>query len=59
MKVLAICIKTYIEEDDLQEFLDGERKSLNEENIFREGKEYLVIEKYYDKKYFKLVEQVS
>ena len=30
MKVLAICIKTYIEEDDLQEFLDGERKSLND-----------------------------
>jgi hypothetical protein len=59
MKVLAICIKTYIAEDDLQEFLDGERKSLNEENIFREGKEYLVIEKYYDKKYFRLVENAS
>jgi hypothetical protein len=59
MKVLAICIKTYIQEDDLQEFLDGTRESLSQESIMREGKEYLVIEKYYNKKYFRLVESAS
>lgn len=59
MKVLAICIKTYIAEDDLDDFLEGRIKSLNEENIFRKGKEYMVIAEYYDKRYFKLVENVS
>ena len=55
MKVLAICIKTYIAEDDLDAFLEGRIKSLNEENIFRKGKEYLVVKEYYDKRYFKLL----
>jgi len=55
MKVLAICIKTYIAEDDLQEFLDGKRKSLTQESVFFEGKKYFVIKEYYDKRYFKLL----
>lgn len=59
MKVLAICIKTYIAEEDLDDFLEGRIKSLNEKNIFRKGKEYMVIAEYYDKRYFKLVENVS
>jgi hypothetical protein len=59
MKVLAICIKTYIAEDDLDQFLNGEIRILTEDSIFRKGQEYYVIAEYYNKKYFKLVENVS
>ena len=58
MKVLAICIKSYIDEDALREFLDGKKRSLNVYNLFRKGQEYYVVEKYYNKKYFKLVENL-
>ena len=55
-KVLAICIKSYISEDDLDLFLEGELEILTQENVFRKGQTYLVFPQYYDKNYFKLID---
>ena len=56
MSVLAVCKKTYINEDDLREFLEGKTKTLYQQSVFRKGQEYIVIKEYYNKKYFKEVE---
>jgi hypothetical protein len=55
MKVKAICIKTYIEEYALYNFIEGTIESLNKDNLFIKGKEYIVIKEWYDKDYFKLL----
>ena len=53
----AICIKSYVDEEDLRLFIEGELKVLTESSIFREGYEYLVQEVYYDRKYFTLIKE--
>tara|TARA_R110000822_G_scaffold103756_3_gene230469 strand:+ start:354 stop:527 length:174 start_codon:yes stop_codon:yes gene_type:complete len=55
MQVKAICLKSYIQEDDLRDFLEGKILFLSQDNVFIKGKEYLVVDKYYNKKYFKLI----
>ena len=37
MKKLAICLKTYIDEDALDAFLEGEIKTLKQKDICRKG----------------------
>ena len=59
MKKLAICTKTFLDEEDLDRFLNDELKNINDIRVFRKGQEYMVVDKYYDKNYFKLVEYSS
>lgn len=53
-KVKAICIKQYIDEDDLYNYNEGEI-SFNEIKHYEKGKEYLVMKNYYDKNYYELI----
>ena len=59
MKKLAICLKTYLDEDDLEMFLNDELENITDIGVFRKGQRYMVVEKYYDKNYFKLVEEIK
>ena len=59
MKKLAICLKTFLDEEDLDRFLNDELKNITDIGVFRKGQQYMVVEKYYDKNYFKLVEEIS
>ena len=53
----AICIKSYVDEEDLRLFMEGELKVLTEASIIKEGYEYLVQEVSYDRKYFTLIKE--
>jgi len=51
----AICIKSYIDEDDLREFERGE-KELHDCKVYHKGTVYMV-RAMYNKKYFKRIEK--
>lgn len=50
--ILAKCLKTYPDEDDMQKFCDGEIKPC-EVKIYHKGKTYAVAKNYFDPEYFK------
>tara|TARA_R110000823_G_scaffold3614_1_gene13706 strand:+ start:328 stop:513 length:186 start_codon:yes stop_codon:yes gene_type:complete len=52
----AICIKSYVDEEDLRLFIEGEITNLTKKSIIKEGFEYLVA-RHYDPEYFKLIEE--
>lgn len=53
--VLAICLKSYQDEDDYQEYLDGIR-SIDEVRTYIKGEKHFVVDKYYNKEYYKVIE---
>jgi hypothetical protein len=53
-KLLAICLKTYPNEDDMVAYCDGEIEACDIK-IYHKGRKYFVTKKY-DKNYFKLLE---
>ena len=53
-KVLAICLKTYPDEDDMVDNTEGKLEP-HEVKIYYKGKKYWVT-KYFDEKYYKLLE---
>ena len=53
--VLAKCLKTYPDEDDMQKYCDGEISPC-EVKIYHKGRKYFVVEKYCDKDYYEIVE---
>ena len=53
-RVLAICLKTYVDEDDMRSFCDGDIE-LDDVKIYFKGGQYLVYPNY-DEKYYKLLE---
>lgn len=57
-KVLAICLKTYPDEDDMQRYCDGEIKPY-EVKIYHKGRKYLVVKDFFDEEYYKLIENES
>lgn len=50
----AICIKSYADEDHLEEYKYGERAAEDIE-IREKGKKYIVIKEFYNPKYYKLL----
>ena len=54
-QVLAICLKTYPDEDDMQKYCDGELKEPSDVKIYHKGRKYLVVEKGLDKDYYKII----
>jgi len=54
MRLKAICIKEYKDEDSLQDFEDGLIKK-SDIVTYKVGDSGVVIEEYYDKKYWKVV----
>jgi hypothetical protein len=54
-KVLAICLKTYPDENDLQKFRDGEITDISEIRFYEKGNLYFVYEKTYNKEFYKLI----
>lgn len=54
-KILAICIKSYPDEDDMRSYCD-EEITLDEVKIYYKGRKYWV-SKGYDEKYYKLFEK--
>jgi len=55
-KVLAICLKTYLDEEDLESFLNGGLKNITDIKVYYKDKEYMVVENHFSKEYYKLVE---
>ena len=53
-RVLAVCIKTYVDEDDMVEYCEGIRKPC-EVKVYVRGSEHLVYEKYVNKEYYKVI----
>ena len=53
-KLLAICLKTYPNEDDMRDYCDGKIEAF-EVKIYHKGKKYWVT-KYFDENYYKLLE---
>jgi len=53
MKVLAICLKTYPDEDDMRDYCDGKIEPCDVK-IYHKGKKYLVT-KNCNKEYYKLI----
>ena len=53
-QVLAVCIKTYVDEDDMIEYCEGIKKPC-EVKIYLEGSKHLVLEKYASKEYYKII----
>lgn len=56
-KVLAICLKTYLDEDDIEKFCNDELLDISQIRYYRKGKTYYVVAKYCDKDYFKIIKQ--
>ena len=56
-ELLAICLKTYPDEDDMEKFVEGHIEAF-EVKIYYKGEQYLVT-KYFDEKYYKLLETES
>tara|TARA_R110000787_G_scaffold46647_1_gene113308 strand:- start:811 stop:981 length:171 start_codon:yes stop_codon:yes gene_type:complete len=54
MIVRAVCVKQYIDMDSLCEYELG-NISFNEIEHYEKGKEYSVVEKYYNKDYYRLI----
>lgn len=53
--VLAICLKSYPDEDDFDEYQNGTMK-LDEVRQYKKGEKYFVVEKYYNKSFYKVIE---
>jgi hypothetical protein len=54
-RIKGVCIKSYEDEDDLQDFEDGEIEE-SEIKLYKVGEESEIIEGYYDKRYWKPIE---
>lgn len=54
-KVLAVCKKTYVDEDDMIEYANGKIKEPSDVRIYYKGGNYIVDRKSFDKKYYKLL----
>jgi len=54
-KVLAKCLKTYPNEDDMQDYCDGKIKEPCDVRVFHKGRRYFVIKGNYDPDYFELI----
>jgi len=54
-KVLAICLKTYPDEEDMQRFCDGKIEAYKVK-IYHKGEKYSV-SKGFDSEYYKLIEK--
>ena len=54
-EVLAICLKTYPDEDDMRKYCDGELEKPGDVRIYHKGKKYWVT-KLFDEEYYKLIE---
>ena len=57
IKVEAICLKTYVDEDDMQGYWDGDIKCPSDVKIFHKGRKYLVIGKYVNEDFFKIIDK--
>jgi len=55
-KVLAKCLKTYPNEDDIQDYCDGKIDAPCDVRIYHKGRKYFVVEGHYDKDYFDVLE---
>ena len=55
-EVLAKCLKTYPYESDMQKYCYGEIDEPCKVKIYHKGRKYFVVEGYYDKDYFEVVE---
>lgn len=52
--ILAVCLQTYHDEDDLELFLEGNIQE-SEIRTYEKGKTYYVVEDLYDKDYYREV----
>jgi hypothetical protein len=52
-RVYATCIRTYVDEQDMMDFVNGEKKP-HEVKVYHKGRKYLVVKDYVDLNYYKL-----
>ena len=57
MKIWAICIQSYPDEDDMMDYCKGIKEPY-EVKIYHKGRKYLV-EEGFDKRYYKLSEKLK
>jgi len=55
-KVLAKCLKTYPDEDDMMNYCDGKINDPCDVKIYHKGRKYFVVEKHYNKDYYEIIE---
>lgn len=53
---LAICLKTYPDEDDMQMFCDGDIDEPSDVRVYLKGEKYKVNPEMYNENYYKLIE---
>jgi hypothetical protein len=56
-KVQAICLKTYVDEDDMQAYCDGDIKCPSDVKIYHKGRKYWVVEQYVDENFYKIIDK--
>ena len=56
-KVLAVCLKTYVDEDDMQAYFDGNIKKPCEVKVYHKGRKYWVVAQYADEEYYKIIDK--
>ena len=54
-KVLAKCLKTYPDEDDMRDYCNGEIDDPCDVKIFHKGRKYFVVEGYCNEDYFQII----
>ena len=55
-KVLAKCLKTYPDEDDMQEYFDGKINEPCDIRIYHKGRKYYVVEETYNTDYYEILQ---
>ena len=55
-KVLAVCLKTYVDESDMQAYCDGDIKEPCDVKIYYKGKKYWVVAQYVNEEYYKIID---
>jgi len=54
---LAICLKTYPDEDDMQKYCDGSLDKPEQVKVYQKGRKYFINPEYYDKEYYKIIDK--
>jgi hypothetical protein len=58
-KVLAVCLKTYVDEDDMVEYCEGKITKPCQVKIYHKSKKYWVVAQYVNQEYYKIPNETT
>lgn len=53
-KVLAICLRTYPDETDMEKYCNGEITEVGDVKVYHKGRKYWVVPQFCNEEYFKI-----